>query len=258
MSMHEDLMMLPPGLLDEFSDDEGNYEEMSQPRSPSETSTYEGEKEPREPHEFPSVGSVGHFKGICRPCAWEPKPGGCSKEKSCTFCHLCEEGEVKKRKKQRILALREMRARKKVVERSKVPLPPGPLPYTHPALRRVGQQVCEADAVVEKDVHDFTKESRGQKQESEDETESTAASSDKEAFINLQNSPTYSDINDSPFSPIKAEALPKEAQPVKLCRDPHGNLIMSPLLSGVTNINIESASIDHALPLSVTFLQLGL
>jgi len=45
-----------------------------------------------------SMGSVGHDRGLCKPCAFFPKRG-CSLGASCTFCHLCEAGERKRRKK---------------------------------------------------------------------------------------------------------------------------------------------------------------
>jgi len=37
--------------------------------------------------------------GDCRPCAWFHKPSGCVNAEKCTFCHACEEGDLKKRKK---------------------------------------------------------------------------------------------------------------------------------------------------------------
>lgn len=48
-----------------------------------------------------SVGSLGHATGDCKPCAWFHKPGGCANAYNCTFCHLCKEGELKKRKKEK-------------------------------------------------------------------------------------------------------------------------------------------------------------
>jgi hypothetical protein len=53
-----------------------------------------------------SVGSAAHECGDCRPCAWHWKSAGCSNGASCIFCHLCDEGELKRRKKQRVDALR--------------------------------------------------------------------------------------------------------------------------------------------------------
>lgn len=53
-----------------------------------------------------SAGAVGHMDGKCKPCAWNWKPGGCSKGESCEFCHLCEEGSLKVRRKQQQAALK--------------------------------------------------------------------------------------------------------------------------------------------------------
>jgi hypothetical protein len=46
--------------------------------------------------EWPSVGSVGHFSGQCKPCVHFHKKG-CRNGTECTFCHLCDAGEVKRR-----------------------------------------------------------------------------------------------------------------------------------------------------------------
>mmetsp|Transcript_88990 Transcript_88990/g.157575 ORF Transcript_88990/g.157575 Transcript_88990/m.157575 type:complete len:283 (-) Transcript_88990:49-897(-) len=45
-----------------------------------------------------SAGSAGHFKGLCRPCAFYSTKG-CSSGVDCQFCHLCEPGEKKRRQK---------------------------------------------------------------------------------------------------------------------------------------------------------------
>lgn len=51
-----------------------------------------------------SLDSVEHDAGNCRPCAWFWKKGGCYKDNSCGFCHMCPDGEVKRRKqKNRVL-----------------------------------------------------------------------------------------------------------------------------------------------------------
>jgi hypothetical protein len=46
----------------------------------------------------PSRGSELHAAGLCTPCAWFWKPQGCLHGDLCLRCHLCLEGEVKKRK----------------------------------------------------------------------------------------------------------------------------------------------------------------
>eukprot|EP00913_Durusdinium_trenchii_P026640 g24996.t1 len=47
----------------------------------------------------PSLGSAAHGTGLCRPCAWLWKPGGCQNGSECRHCHLCPEGELKARRK---------------------------------------------------------------------------------------------------------------------------------------------------------------
>jgi len=55
---------------------------------------------------FPSLGSVEHASGNCRPCAWFWKRQGCRNGADCRHCHLCPESELKQRKKEKIQALR--------------------------------------------------------------------------------------------------------------------------------------------------------
>ena len=47
----------------------------------------------------PSKGSAAHGTGLCRPCAWLWKPGGCQNGAECRHCHLCPDGELKARRK---------------------------------------------------------------------------------------------------------------------------------------------------------------
>ena len=48
---------------------------------------------------LPTVGSVGHRAGLCKPCAFVAK--GCESGVECTFCHLCDPGEKERRKKEK-------------------------------------------------------------------------------------------------------------------------------------------------------------
>merc|ERR1719253_1114079 len=48
--------------------------------------------------ELPSMGSQGHALGTCKPCAFLHTKG-CENGLSCQFCHLCESGEKKRRRK---------------------------------------------------------------------------------------------------------------------------------------------------------------
>jgi len=59
-----------------------------------------------------SVGSQSHGtlgpdgQPVCQPCAWFYKDTGCHNNASCRYCHLCPQGELKNRKKQKIARLR--------------------------------------------------------------------------------------------------------------------------------------------------------
>eukprot|EP00929_Paragymnodinium_shiwhaense_P084088 TRINITY_DN44942_c0_g1_i1.p1 TRINITY_DN44942_c0_g1~~TRINITY_DN44942_c0_g1_i1.p1 ORF type:complete len:586 (+),score=136.70 TRINITY_DN44942_c0_g1_i1:116-1873(+) len=57
-------------------------------------------------HDLPSVGSALHGTGQCRPCAWFYRPQGCINGRECNHCHLCDNGEIKARKRQKIQGLR--------------------------------------------------------------------------------------------------------------------------------------------------------
>mmetsp|Transcript_58003 Transcript_58003/g.168254 ORF Transcript_58003/g.168254 Transcript_58003/m.168254 type:complete len:552 (+) Transcript_58003:77-1732(+) len=65
---------------------------------------------------LPSLGSVLHASGTCRPCAWFWKSVGCQNGSECQHCHLCPDGELKRRKKVRAL------------QRTTVAPPPVPAP----------------------------------------------------------------------------------------------------------------------------------
>lgn len=58
--------------------------------------------------EFPTVGSAEHWVGTCRPCAFFHK-SGCQNGVQCTFCHLCDAGEKRRRQKDKIAQMRQMR-----------------------------------------------------------------------------------------------------------------------------------------------------
>lgn len=50
------------------------------------------------PGNTPSVGSLGHKTGRCKPCAFF-HTRGCENGMSCVFCHLCPPGEKQRRKR---------------------------------------------------------------------------------------------------------------------------------------------------------------
>lgn len=63
-----------------------------------------------------SVGSAGHSAGTCKPCAWNRQASGCFKGSACEFCHMCDEGAVKRKKKARTSR---MKANRRTVKRAK-------------------------------------------------------------------------------------------------------------------------------------------
>jgi len=46
-----------------------------------------------------SKGSATHYSGDCKPCAWVWKNQGCENGQDCEYCHMCQPGEAKLRKK---------------------------------------------------------------------------------------------------------------------------------------------------------------
>lgn len=46
-----------------------------------------------------SVGSAMHGSGLCRPCAWFWRAGGCENGQDCLHCHLCPPGAINEKKK---------------------------------------------------------------------------------------------------------------------------------------------------------------
>lgn len=54
-----------------------------------------------------------HNAGKCQPCAYYFKPDSCKWGANCDFCHLCPNGEIKARKKEKIRVLREQAQREK-------------------------------------------------------------------------------------------------------------------------------------------------
>jgi len=56
-----------------------------------------------------SQGSLMHGTRFCKPCPWVWRPGGCMNGRGCLHCHLCPEGEVRARKKERLQARKQAR-----------------------------------------------------------------------------------------------------------------------------------------------------
>jgi len=60
--------------------------------------------------ELPTVGSKKHRLGQCKPCAFIWKGTGCDNGVDCSFCHLCDVGEKRRRAKEKKARIRVMRA----------------------------------------------------------------------------------------------------------------------------------------------------
>merc|ERR1719203_1521221 len=52
-----------------------------------------------------SKGSVLHYQGTCKPCAFFWKVVGCKYGTECEFCHLCDADERKRRNKEKRMAM---------------------------------------------------------------------------------------------------------------------------------------------------------
>eukprot|EP00933_Yihiella_yeosuensis_P054736 TRINITY_DN5326_c0_g1_i1.p1 TRINITY_DN5326_c0_g1~~TRINITY_DN5326_c0_g1_i1.p1 ORF type:complete len:228 (-),score=43.23 TRINITY_DN5326_c0_g1_i1:439-1122(-) len=73
--------------------------EMAAPPLPAPAAAAQGSQE------LPSQGSVGHFTGECKPCAFFHTKG-CDSGAMCPFCHLCDAGAKKRRQKEKRAAFR--------------------------------------------------------------------------------------------------------------------------------------------------------
>lgn len=49
--------------------------------------------------ELPSVGSVDHGRGLCKPCGFLHHKGGCAGGAECNFCHLCPPGAIEQQRR---------------------------------------------------------------------------------------------------------------------------------------------------------------
>merc|ERR1712146_367499 len=94
-------MQPPPVLLETMNPSSSSFEVVSGASMPQHVGPPPGLEEESETMNptLPSVGSIGHFAGTCRPCAhFHRKQGGCKNGKECIFCHLCDDKEIKRRK----------------------------------------------------------------------------------------------------------------------------------------------------------------
>jgi len=76
-------------------------------KKPSDASTQVLNDARLKPQAEVSVGSESHGTGECKPCAWFWKPEGCKNDKECLYCHLCPEGERRRKKKEKHVIMNE-------------------------------------------------------------------------------------------------------------------------------------------------------
>jgi hypothetical protein len=101
-----------------FIDDGGNHSKMSEGLfgtwpiaggarvdASEPNATFETSDALLQPPGIWSLGSAAHASGTCKPCAWMYKEGenGCRNGVQCEYCHLCPPGEVKKRKRDKLI-----------------------------------------------------------------------------------------------------------------------------------------------------------
>jgi hypothetical protein len=61
---------------------------------------------------LPSIGSqyhgttIVHGQPACQPCAWYYKASGCANGEACNYCHICPQGELKNRKREKLARMR--------------------------------------------------------------------------------------------------------------------------------------------------------
>jgi hypothetical protein len=68
----------------------------------SETTSLRVSGTPLTREELPSVGSIGHRTGACKPCSFFHKTARCKTGMQCPFCHLCGPDETKRRSKDKV------------------------------------------------------------------------------------------------------------------------------------------------------------
>jgi len=59
--------------------------------------------------ELPSIGSLGHGSGICKPCGFMHHKRGCAAGLGCSFCHLCPAGTIESQRRSKRKVVRAAR-----------------------------------------------------------------------------------------------------------------------------------------------------
>eukprot|EP00397_Hematodinium_sp_SG-2012_P032945 GEMP01035132.1.p1 GENE.GEMP01035132.1~~GEMP01035132.1.p1 ORF type:complete len:335 (+),score=43.20 GEMP01035132.1:183-1187(+) len=87
-------------------------------RSSYESTPHQVVAEVFRPRKLPtySAGSESHYHGTCSPCAFYYSEKGCTNTSECPFCHLCPQGEFKRKKKIKFFAMRAEKRERKIAE----------------------------------------------------------------------------------------------------------------------------------------------
>jgi len=72
--------------------------------------------------ELPSIGSLGHGQGCCKPCGFMHHKDGCSAGVGCNFCHLCPPGTIERQRQKQRKLVRAAR-RDSAHQNSSLPMP---------------------------------------------------------------------------------------------------------------------------------------
>jgi len=65
-----------------------------------------------------SKGAMQHEAGTCKPCSWHWKDRGCINKADCKFCHMCDKGALKARRKEKMIRTRAAREEEAIAEAS--------------------------------------------------------------------------------------------------------------------------------------------
>eukprot|EP00929_Paragymnodinium_shiwhaense_P002924 TRINITY_DN103259_c0_g1_i1.p1 TRINITY_DN103259_c0_g1~~TRINITY_DN103259_c0_g1_i1.p1 ORF type:complete len:419 (-),score=66.45 TRINITY_DN103259_c0_g1_i1:244-1329(-) len=98
-----------PAQLLQTADAHAEFDELDDDDDDDDLSEYAFER-------LPSVGSVAHTEGRCKPCAWFWKAQGCKNGSDCRHCHACPMDEIRNRKKNRNISLRIARRAKRLAK----------------------------------------------------------------------------------------------------------------------------------------------
>jgi hypothetical protein len=92
-----------------------------------------------------SAGSDKHNLNQCNPCAWNWRPPGCVNGTSCLFCHMCPEGALKSRRKERVAMIKAERSMNRTSQSSGVASRSAPLTMYVQPLQHPNSDQCLAD-----------------------------------------------------------------------------------------------------------------